>query len=141
MTLLGTTQPMPKKTSLSHSPTRLCPPRPPPPGDFASGKLGPGDRLGRPRATNCCFESCTAEIGDPNTRKTYLEATGEFRSRVERRHLRLDQLTPIVVGAYIEEVSKVRSASTVNQHLAAIRMLFDYLVLGQVLPFNPAVTV
>ena len=29
-------------------------------------------------------------------------------------------------------------ASTVKQHLAGLRRLFDYLGAGQVLPFNPA---
>lgn len=29
-------------------------------------------------------------------------------------------------------------AKTVKQHLAAIRMLFDWLVIGQILPTNPA---
>jgi integrase len=33
------------------------------------------------------------------------------------------------------------SKPTVKQHLAALRMLFDYLVVGQVLPFNPATAV
>ena len=28
--------------------------------------------------------------------------------------------------------------ASVKQNLAAIRMLFDWLVVGQVLPFNPA---
>jgi integrase/recombinase XerD len=31
-----------------------------------------------------------------------------------------------------------RSAPTVKQHLAAIKMLFDWLVTGQIVPFNPA---
>jgi integrase/recombinase XerD len=30
------------------------------------------------------------------------------------------------------------SAPTVKQHLACIRMLFDWLVIGQVIPLNPA---
>jgi len=31
--------------------------------------------------------------------------------------------------------------ATVKQHLAAIRLLFDWLVVGQVVPFNPASSV
>ncbi len=31
-----------------------------------------------------------------------------------------------------------RSAPTIKQHLAALRMLFDWLVVGQVIPLNPA---
>ena len=32
-------------------------------------------------------------------------------------------------------------ASGVKQHLAAVRMLFDWLVIGQVVPMNPAAAV
>lgn len=34
-----------------------------------------------------------------------------------------------------------RAAPSVKQHLAAIRMLFDWLVTGQVIPSNPALAV
>lgn len=33
---------------------------------------------------------------------------------------------------------ETHSKPTVKQHLAAIRMLFDWLVTGQVIPLNPA---
>jgi site-specific recombinase XerC len=42
------------------------------------------------------------------------------------------------VAAYIEELGRTHSKPTVKQHLAGIRMLFDWLVLGQVMPLNPA---
>jgi len=42
------------------------------------------------------------------------------------------------VAAYIELVQGMRSAPTAKQHLACIRMLFDGLVIGQVMPTNPA---
>jgi integrase/recombinase XerD len=42
------------------------------------------------------------------------------------------------VAAYIEQLGRERSAPTVKQHLAAIRMLFDWLVVGQVVATNPA---
>jgi integrase/recombinase XerD len=45
---------------------------------------------------------------------------------------------PVHVAGYTEELGKVRSAPTVKQHLACIRMLFDWLVTGQVVPTNPA---
>ena len=44
----------------------------------------------------------------------------------------------MVVAAYIEQLTKERAPQTVNQHLAGIRMMFDWLVIGQVLPHNPA---
>jgi hypothetical protein len=37
------------------------------------------------------------------------------------------------VAGYIEELGKIRKAPTVKQHLACIRMLFDWLVTGQVM--------
>jgi integrase/recombinase XerD len=42
------------------------------------------------------------------------------------------------VAAYIERLQGERAAPTVKQHLAGIRMLFDWLVTGQVVPANPA---
>ena len=42
------------------------------------------------------------------------------------------------VAAYIEKLGKELSRPTVKQQLAAIRMLFDWLVTGQVIPTNPA---
>ena len=40
--------------------------------------------------------------------------------------------------AYIEEPTRLRSPATVKQHLAGTRSLFDWLVLGRVVGFNPA---
>lgn len=48
------------------------------------------------------------------------------------------QARAVVVAAYVEELGQQVSAPTVKQHLAAIRMLFDWMVIGQVMPFNPA---
>ena len=42
------------------------------------------------------------------------------------------------VAGYIEQLQGERSAPTVKQHLACLRMLFDWLVTGQILPTNPA---
>jgi integrase len=42
------------------------------------------------------------------------------------------------VAAYIEMLQARLAAPSVKQHLAAIRMLFDWLVVGQVIAVNPA---
>src|SRR5271170_1462998 len=42
------------------------------------------------------------------------------------------------VAAYIRGLGKDFEKPTVKQHLAAIRMLFDWLVTGQVVATNPA---
>lgn len=83
-------------------------------------------------------EFFTATIRNRNTRAAYAQAVGQFCSWCERRKLELNQISPVVVATYIEELTQTRSAPTVKQHLAAIRMLFDWLVTGHVVPINPA---
>ena len=50
----------------------------------------------------------------------------------------LDEIEPLHVAAYIEALGQDFEKPTVKQHLAAIRMLFDWLVTGQVVATNPA---
>jgi integrase/recombinase XerD len=45
------------------------------------------------------------------------------------------------VAAYVETLQARLAAPSVKQHLAAIRMLFDWLVVGQIVPHNPAAPV
>jgi site-specific recombinase XerC len=45
---------------------------------------------------------------------------------------------PFHVATFIKELRRDFSAPTVKQHLAALRMLFDWLVTGHVLDTNPA---
>jgi integrase/recombinase XerD len=91
------------------------------------------------------LEFFTANIRNPNTRSAYAQAVAQFLRWCEVRRLGLRDIDPMAVAAYIESlqrhVEKPLSAPTVKQHLAAIRMLFDWLVTGQVVPFNPASSV
>ena len=50
-------------------------------------------------------------------------------------------MKPIVVAAYVEELQQSLAKPSVKQHLATIRMLFDWLVTGQVVPVNPGASV
>jgi integrase/recombinase XerD len=84
-------------------------------------------------------EFFTANIRNRNTRAAYAYAVTEFLDWCEKRLIALDQIRPVVVAAYIEQ--HPGAAPTVKQHLAAIRMLFDYLVVGQIVPMNPASSV
>jgi site-specific recombinase XerD len=45
------------------------------------------------------------------------------------------------VSTYIESLTRAYRAPTVKQHLAALRMLFDWLIVGQVVEQNPAAAV
>jgi site-specific recombinase XerD len=87
-------------------------------------------------------EFFTVTIRNPNTRKVYSRNCGRFLDWcAERRVSQLGEIEPIHVAAYIEELQDSLSAPSVKQHLAAIRMLFDWLVVGQVVPINPATSV
>jgi len=84
-------------------------------------------------------EFFTATIRNKNTRAAYFQAVTGFFSWCDRHGVRkLEEIRPVVVAAYVEELQNSRSAPTVKQHLAAVRMLFDWLVTGQILPTNPA---
>ena len=83
------------------------------------------------------LEFFTATIRNKNTRLAYAKACGLFLAWCEDRGIeRLQDIEPMHVAAYIEKHPS--SVPTVKQHLAAIRMLFDWLVTGQVIPTNPA---
>ena len=94
------------------------------------------------RAAYRFLEFFTAQIRNPNTRRAYVKAVGEFCAWLESRRLAsIAAVSSIHIAAYIEELGRTHSAPTVKQRLAAIRMMFDWLATGGVLPFNPATTV
>jgi site-specific recombinase XerD len=86
-------------------------------------------------------EFFTANIRNKNTREAYARAVAQFCRWCERRGFALELLEPVVIAAYIEELGQRLAKPTVKQHLAAIRVLFDYLVVGQIVPINPAASV
>jgi site-specific recombinase XerD len=55
--------------------------------------------------------------------------------------LSLPAIEPVHVATYIETLQRRMAPPSVKQHLAAIRMLFDWLVVGQILPTNPTSSV
>ena len=87
------------------------------------------------------LEFFAVTIRNLNTRAAYARAVGYFIEWCELHKLTLRTIEPLHVAAYIERLTKEREPQTVKQHLAAIRMLFDWLVVGQSVPFNPAASV
>lgn len=87
------------------------------------------------------LEFFTANIRNRNTRLAYLHAVGLFCDWCELHGVKLLSVAPIVVATYIEAMAAERAPPTVKQHLAAIKTLFDWLVVGQVMQFNPAASV
>src|SRR5438105_1956185 len=87
------------------------------------------------------IEFFTANIRNVNTRLAYARSVSQFSAWCDSRRLTLEQLNPFLVAAYVEEIGETLSKPTVKQHLAAIRMLFDWLVIGQIVAVNPASSV
>lgn len=87
------------------------------------------------------IEFFTAQIRNPNTRKAYGRAAGQFFTWCQAFGLSLADIQPVHVAAYIEAKQKEVSILTVKQHLAALKHLFDWLVIGQVISINPAAAV
>jgi site-specific recombinase XerD len=86
-------------------------------------------------------EFFAANIRNPHTRRAYARACARFFAWAEEHGLALDGIRPFHVVAWIEELQATHSAPGVKQQLAAVRMLFDWLVVGQVVPMNPAAAV
>jgi integrase/recombinase XerC len=94
------------------------------------------------RAQQRFMEFFAANIRNPNTRRAYGRAVGEFLAWCEARGVAsIAAVQPLHVAGYIEELARMRSAPTAKLRLAAIRHLFDWLVIGQVVPANPAASV
>lgn len=92
------------------------------------------------RAAQRTLEFFTANIRNANTRKAYARAAAEFAAWCQARGItELDHVQPVHVAAYIEGLQL--AAPSIKQRLAALRVLFDWLVVGQVIRVNPAASV
>src|SRR3954464_10247878 len=85
------------------------------------------------------LEFFAATIRNRNTRMAYYRACCSFFTWLEQRGIaELVDIEPLHVAAYVEALQNTAAKPTVKQHLAAIRHLFDWLVIGHVLALNPA---
>src|SRR6202162_611183 len=91
------------------------------------------------KASEHFLEFFAATIRNKNTRAAYMQAVAQFCRWCEGHELQLHTIRPLHVSAYIE--SKALTAPSVKQHLAALRGLFNWLVIKQVVPDNPALFV
>jgi integrase/recombinase XerD len=86
------------------------------------------------------FFAC--RIRNRNTRVAYAHAVARFFEALAAQRVRdLHRIRPTTVAAYIDQLEQVLAKPSVKQHLAAIRMLFDWLVIGGALAKNPAASV
>src|SRR5260370_5427222 len=92
-----------------------------------------------PEARTRMRDFLSSHIRNPNTRRAYREAVRQFSGFcAEYSIVDLAQVEPVHVAAFVEAQLRVHSKPPVTQRLGALRMLFDWMVVGQVLPVNPA---
>lgn len=93
------------------------------------------------KASERFFTFFTDTIRNKNTRAAYYRNDCRFLAWAEARGLALAAIKSFHVSAYVEELALSLSPPSVKQHLATIRMLCDWLILGHVLEVNPAAAV
>lgn len=76
-------------------------------------------------------------IRNKNTREAYMRAVKRFFDWCDRRGLAFAQIQSFHVSAYVEELGLSLAVSSVKQNLAALRTLFDWLMVRQVCAENP----
>src|SRR5246127_5595188 len=91
------------------------------------------------KAARRFLEFFTAQINNAHTRRAYVNATRRFADWCASKGLHeLTQVQPFHVTAFVHDLQDELSPPSVKQHLAALRMLFDWLVTGHVIETNPA---
>jgi site-specific recombinase XerC len=85
------------------------------------------------------LEFFASAIRNPHTRRAYARAAADFLAWCAGAGVTsITAVQPLHVASWIELQTQTLSAPTVKQRLAAIRHLFDWLVIGQIIPHNPA---
>ncbi len=103
-----------------------------------SGSL-PSIFTARPEARSRLRDFFSSHIRNPNTRRAYMEAVRQFSAFSALIGIvDLAQVEPVHVAAFVEAQLRLHSKPTVKQRLAALSMLFDWMVVGQVICTNPA---
>ena len=87
-----------------------------------------------PDARTAVIEFVTAQIRNSNTRNAYARATVTFAAWCTDQGIcELGQVRPVHVAAYIEGLQEIIAAPSVKLQLAALRMLFNWLVVSQLI--------
>ena len=113
-------------------------------GDRTLAKIGldrlpPTILFAGEKASRRFVEFFTANIRNKNTRLAYARSVQRFFNWCEEYKLALIDIEPVHVAAYVEQ--HPGSKPSQKQSLAAIRMLFDWMVVGQIVAMNPASSV
>ncbi len=93
----------------------------------------------QPQAKRRMRDFFSSHIRNKNTRRAYMEAVRQFSAFCAQHGIEdLAQVEPVHVAAFVEDQLREHSKPTVKQRLTALRMLFDWMVVGQILAVNPA---
>jgi len=94
------------------------------------------------KASTAFLEFFASHIRNRNTRRAYVRAVGEFLAWCDDVGVgSIVDVEPLHVSAWIEMLTRELAAPTAKQRLAAVRMLFDWLLVKQVVAVNPASSV
>jgi integrase/recombinase XerD len=95
--------------------------------------------IARPETHKRLRDFFSSHVRNRNTRRAYMEAVRQFSAFCGNLGIGdLAEVEPLHVAAFVEAQLRLHSKPTVKQRLAALRMLFDWMVVGQVLRVNPA---
>lgn len=83
----------------------------------------------------------TDQIRNKNTRAAYFRNAISFFDWCGLQGLAFAEIESFHISAYVEQLMETKSSATVKQHLATIKMLFDWMVVRQIVPRNPAAAV
>src|SRR3981189_252525 len=89
-----------------------------------------------PEVTETYIDFFTSTIRNRNTRAAYARACWQFFEWCAAHGLELTIVRPLHVAPWIEGFPG--SQPTIKQKLAAVRMLYDFLVVRQITRSNPA---
>jgi integrase/recombinase XerD len=93
------------------------------------------------RAAERFFTFFTDQLPNANTRAAYYRNALRFFAWAHAKGLPLPAIKSYHIAAYLAELAADHATPTVKQHLASLKMLFDWLIVGQVLDANPAAAV
>jgi site-specific recombinase XerD len=93
------------------------------------------------KASERFFTFFTDQIPNANTREAYYRNAMRFFARMQAKGLGLADIKSYHVSGYLAELAANLATPSVKQHLASLRMLFDWLITGQIIEINPAAAV
>lgn len=114
------------------------PTRPPAPETRAEDECPATVAEAGPDAIEAWQTFFAARIANPGTRAAYLHACVTFFDWCRHQGLALQAIQAVHVATWRDSLLQEKSAATVKQKLSALRCLYDWLVIRQVVPANPA---